>query len=253
MELELRIRENKWVVFFISSGAYFILEKIFNLATNFLKNFVTLKFIALNLVDWIFIIIFLIGIGILIYDKVIMRNRIKKETTVDIVRRRELPQLSVLFKDAKELHMVGITLQELQQATNTIRDVLSKDGKVRVLLCDPAPTNMLVPEIDKVVKSQETAKKITSTLVTLQTIRNDSSLSEKQRMELVVRTHKLIPTHTLLIMNPDSDSAVMQVEPYPYGIEAENRRVFPVFKKKHKEVFEMYWRSYENMWDTATS
>jgi hypothetical protein len=61
----------------------------------------------------------------------------------------------------------------------------------------------------------------------------------------------LIPTHTLIITNPREDSGIMQIEPYPYATDREDRRVFRISKKKQKRLFEVYLTSYERMWEDA--
>jgi hypothetical protein len=45
----------------------------------------------------------------------------------------------------------------------------------------------------------------------------------------------------------------MQVEPYPYGIDRERRRVLKISKKKkgQAELFQVYIDSYEKMWKNA--
>jgi len=187
------------------------------------------------------------------------RNRDgEKETTIPFYRQSDLHRLSEFLSNGTELYLVGITLQELQQISKTITDVLRKpDGKVAVLVCDPR--HKFMKEIEQVVYNKKktaqplkTGEKIESTLAVLDNIKHDDSLSQSQIETLQIRTHHLIPTHTLLILDPNTDSAIMQVEPYPFGIDREERRVFKIRKNKHIELFNVYWKSFQNMWVEST-
>jgi hypothetical protein len=176
-------------------------------------------------------------------------NRPKKETTIAIHRQEHhLHSHSKFFANARELQIVGITLQELQQIKSTLLELLQTGCLIKVLICDPDPENKLIEEIDKIVESKETRSKIKSTLAMLDDIQKDKSLSGLQANNLKVKKHKHIPTHTLLIKDPNTDSGVMQVEPYPYGIDREKRRVFILKKKKHEGLFDIYVKSYDNIW-----
>jgi hypothetical protein len=44
----------------------------------------------------------------------------------------------------------------------------------------------------------------------------------------------------------------MQVEPYPFGIDREERRVFRIYKRKQADLFNIYWQSFQNMWVEST-
>jgi hypothetical protein len=130
------------------------------------------------------------------------RKQIKRETTVNVYSQSNLPKLSKLFAKARDIWLLGITLQELQQTTDTITKVLSNDGKVRILICDP--DSELMNQIDTVVSSKKTKEKISSTLVELDELRNN--LASRQKGNLEVRLHGLIPTHSLIIIDPTKDS-----------------------------------------------
>jgi len=187
------------------------------------------------------------------------RNRDgEKETTIPFYKQSDLHRLPEFLSKGTELYLVGITLQELQQTSKTITNALRKpNGKVNVLVCDPHHRFMrkieqVVYGRKKTVKPLKTGEKISSTLSVLENVKHDDSLSELQINSLQIRTHELIPTHTLVILDPSSDSAVMQVEPYPFGIDREERRVFRIYKRKQAELFNIYWQSFQNMWVEST-
>lgn len=43
----------------------------------------------------------------------------------------------------------------------------------------------------------------------------------------------------------------MFIEPYPYKIGQENRKVFKIDKNSNKELFETYYKSYQKMWNDS--
>jgi hypothetical protein len=70
----------------------------------------------------------------------------------------------------------------------------------------------------------------------------------ENKKKFQILTYKSIPTNTMIIVNPNDDSGFMQVEPYPYGIDREDRRVFRISKRRQEKLFLIYKESYEKMW-----
>jgi hypothetical protein len=66
-----------------------------------------------------------------------------------------------------------------------------------------------------------------------------------------IKTYNIIPTNTMIIVNPDDDSGFMQIEPYTYGIDREDRRVFTISKSSQKNLFDVYLNSYKKIWNDA--
>ena len=53
----------------------------------------------------------------------------------------------------------------------------------------------------------------------------------------------------MFIIDPLSNSdGRMRIEPYSYGIEKPNRRIFEITSKGEKDLFNTYYDSYESMW-----
>jgi hypothetical protein len=88
--------------------------------------------------------------GYLVLKKI---GKIKKgkETTIDVYSQNNLETLSNLLSKAKEVWILGLTLQDFQQITKTVKKILSNKGKIRILICDP--NNKMMDEIEKIVYS----------------------------------------------------------------------------------------------------
>lgn len=157
-----------------------------------------------------------------------------KETTIDVYSQNNLDTLSNLLSKAKEVWILGLTLQEFQQITTTLKKIILK-GEIRILICDP--NNQYMNEIEKIVYSTDgnhlTSQKIFTTITTL-----ENNMSNNNNFQ--IRKYKSIPTNTMIIVNPNENSAFIQVEPYPYGIDREDRRVFRISKRRQEKLFNMY-------------
>jgi hypothetical protein len=119
---------------------------------------------------------------------------------------------------------------------------------VRILICDP--NSKLMEPIENLVDSRNTSQRIEGTLGMLQQMRESIKLSEKDKHNLEIRTYDVIPTHSMIILDPATDSiGVMQIEPYAYETAQEERGIFMILKRKQKKLFEVYSRAFNNMWN----
>jgi hypothetical protein len=106
-----------------------------------------------------------------------------------------------------------------------------------------------MPEVEKLVDTINLSQDIPTTLNTL----NQLHISENERHNLRTRIHNLIPTHSMIIVDPNNrhSKGFMQVEPYPYGTSSGDRRVFEISQKKDRNLFEVYYTAFNNMWNKA--
>jgi vacuolar-type H+-ATPase subunit F/Vma7 len=235
--MHFELRDNKWIIFLATSAAYFVLEKIFNVATNFVGGLVTLNFIPLNLIDAIFIILILVGIPLFLYDKIYMRNKGKKETTIPVYEYANLPRLTDILSDTKkEIKIVGVTLENLNHIRSEIAETL-KRAKVRVLVFLPDPDSKfdleLMDRVDELVRSADTKKRIESAISMLIQMYNELG-SIQQKENLKIKTYNRIPSNSLIIIDsdPETKSGTMQIEPYPFNTPQGERRILKVSQKK---------------------
>ncbi|CAN5515528.1 hypothetical protein BH18THE2_BH18THE2_22230 [soil metagenome] len=58
-------------------------------------------------------------------------------------------------------------------------------------------------------------------------------------------------TNSIIYIDPNSDSGLMQIEPYPYRTPQENRKIFEITRQNHKEVFNEYLNAFYRLWNSA--
>jgi hypothetical protein len=102
-------------------------------------------------------------------------------------------------------------------------------------------------EIENMVVSMDTGKRIEGTLGMLNQVKNNVG-NNKSKLE--IKTYKnTIPTQSMIIVDPNTDSSYMQIEPYPFQTHQQNRKIFKISEREQGELFDVYWSSYEKMWD----
>jgi hypothetical protein len=166
----------------------------------------------------------------------------QKESTVDIYSHTNLPPIKEMLSGVnRTIHFLGITLESLNHVIPSIETLLRDNKRVRILVCDPA-TN-LMPEIERLVVSKNTAQRIEATVAMLNQMNND------YKNNLEIRMYREIPTQGMIIVDPDTDSAYMHVEPYPPMTAQEYRRIIKITHREHGNLFEMYWSAYNRLWN----
>lgn len=179
-----------------------------------------------------------------------MLKSIQKETSVDVYSHSNLPSLDDIFtKVDRTIHLLGITLEGLSPKVPLIENLLRNNKHVRVLICDPS--SHIISEIERLVVSSNTSKRIEGTLGMLDQMRN--SLNGTQRNNLELKKYDDIPSHSMIIVDPDTSSAFMQVEPYPPLTAQQYRRIFKLSQREQGNIFEMYWNAYNSLWSHAKS
>ncbi|MGB7958660.1 MAG: hypothetical protein WCF46_02095, partial [Nitrososphaeraceae archaeon] len=137
-----------------------------------------------------------------------MLKNVQKETTVDVFSHSNLPTLEDIFaKVNRTIHFLGITLESLGPKIPLIENLLRNNKRVRILICDPK--SRILPEIEKLVVSSNTSQRIDGTLGMLEQMSN--TLNETQKNNLEIRKYNEIPSHSMIIVDPDTSSAFMQV------------------------------------------
>jgi hypothetical protein len=82
-------------------------------------------------------------------------------------------------------------------ATPSIEGILRAKKKVKILTVYPVYKDM--PEVEKLVDTTNLSQDIPRTLNTL----NQLHISEDERHNLRIRIHDLVPTHTMIIVDPN--------------------------------------------------
>jgi hypothetical protein len=180
--------------------------------------------------------------------------RARKESRLEVYKQTQLPNTVSKFfeKSEHDLYLCGITLQSLTHIISSIHKALEKEVTVRILICDPNSDYMA--EIEEMVDSSGTSDRIDGTLKMLvDKIMDSDMVSGEAKKKLEIKTYKkLVPTHSLIIVDPNHPKREMQIEPYPWGIAQENRRVMKISNSKnHKDLFDFYLESFNNIWSKA--
>jgi hypothetical protein len=166
--------------------------------------------------------------------------------------RKEL-QARVLLEDLVEgahssVDLLGFTLESWSVGVrDTIRKSL-KDGKhFRFIILSPAFKCM--KEADDLNQKINLQTRISESLGMLQTIKSESSDIERGRLD--IRIHDLLPIHSIVVIDAESDRGVIYVEYYVYGTDSRSWVTFSISKKEQSALFERYWQSYKYVWERS--
>jgi hypothetical protein len=147
----------------------------------------------------------------------------------------------------KDVSIFGITLEDtLRGHSETVKAILnSKVKSFRILLFDPK--SKFLKEVGKQVGTN--VNTISSSIKSLQDLRNDSDISEKDLKKLQIRTFNGIPVQSIFIIDRNIFfDATARFEPYIYGITKQRRFLYEVSKMKYKQLFQALCASYDKMW-----
>jgi hypothetical protein len=179
-----------------------------------------------------------------------MLKSVQKETSVDVFSHSNLPTLEDIFaKVDRTIHLLGITLESLGSKIPLVENLLRNNKHVRILICDPK--SKIMPAIESLVVSSNTSQRIDGTLGMLEQMRN--TLSDTQKNNLEIKKYNEIPSHSMIIVDPDTSSAFMQVEPYAPMTAQQYRRIFKISQREQGNIFELYWNAYNSLWNHAES
>lgn len=165
--------------------------------------------------------------------------------------RKELPPPEDFLKSAKdEIDLMGFSLWDIVvQNRGTITDLLKQGKHIRFILLDPNSVD--VKRFEDAIVDADIKGQIQKSLEQLHKLKQ--SLSDTERGRLDVRTHDLLPFHTIMAIDAKSDSGVLRVEYYVYGTDSRSWISLGISKKNQPQLFEKYWKSYEyvheHSWD----
>jgi hypothetical protein len=166
--------------------------------------------------------------------------------------RKEL-QARVLLEDLidsahSSVDLLGFTLESWSVGVrDTIRKSL-KDGKhFRFIILSPAFKAM--KEADDLNQRINLQGRISESLRMLQTIKSELPDVEKGRLD--IRTHDLLPIHSIVVIDAESERGVIYVEYYLYGADSRSWVTLSVSKKEQSALFDRYWQSYKYVWDRS--
>lgn len=173
----------------------------------------------------------------------------------EILSRNELLKTSDLISRANnEICFIGLTLETLRQVTESIENALRRNVDIRVLL--PKRDSDLPNRMEKVVVTADIAKDINRTIDALSLRDAQPPLTPEQKRRLRVKEHGEIPSYSMILIDSSADqSRYIHIEPYPLRISSERRKIFVSSKNtaKQKEIAELYWSAFNNLWQAENS
>jgi hypothetical protein len=186
----------------------------------------------------------LVAFFLILYYSKWLRIR-RQETSINVYSKTELNVREFLKKAKHEIDIFGITLETISgDYIDTIKNLLKSKNikKVRILIYNPKST--LINSINTLVKSNTgTIQSSVQRFVDLK-----SEIGDDAR-KFEIKLFDNIPIQSMFIIDPNTNSdGVMRVEPYLFGIRKEERRIQELSSKKEKELFQTYYRSFEEMW-----
>lgn len=234
--------------------------------------FGVLAFVFSDVEFWyrIFIIIILAIIGIAIHilwprinKHIIFRSPIIKRKAYEMPHDKPIvPPVSMYSNASKqpswnelfaltnnEICIQGITLESLNHVRPTIENALQQNKKIKLLYCNK--DTQLMPKIEKLVASTSTAVRIKSAIDMANDIRDALGNDDITRSNFEMRWHDEIPTMSLVIVDPRSDSGTMQIEPYPYKTSQGDRIPFIIKQVENQEIFGVYRGAFDKLWNDA--
>jgi hypothetical protein len=171
----------------------------------------------------------------------------KKETSVDAFTHTNVPDFEDIIPEVKnEIYMVGITLEGINHKIPTLEKALTKNRRGKILVCDP--DTPLLEEIEMIVVSTKTTDRIKGTLGMLTQMQ--TRLGDKSH-NVEIRTHKRMPTFSMIILDPNSDDGLMFFEPYVSNTPQQYRRIFRISKRDQSNIFEVYFNAFNDLWNNG--
>lgn len=182
-----------------------------------------------------------------------VRPVVLPECDVDVLSRGELLKTSELISNARnEICFLGLTLETLRQVTGSIENALRKNVQIRILLLKRESD--LPSRMEKVVVTTNIAKDIERTIDALTLRDAEPPLTPEQKRGLRVIEHGEIPSYSMILIDPGlGGSRYIHIEPYPFGIASEKRKIFVLSRNtaKQKDLAELYYSAFNNLWESV--
>jgi hypothetical protein len=160
----------------------------------------------------------------------------------------QAPIEDVIKGARSSVDLLGFTIESWSVG---VRDAIRKslkDGKhFRFILLSPASKS--IKEADDLNQRINLQGRISESLRMLQTIK--SELPDVERGRLDIRIHDLLPIHSIVAIDAESESGVIYVEYYMYGTDSRSWVTLSISKKEQGALFDRYWQSYKYVWERS--
>lgn len=154
--------------------------------------------------------------------------------------RNELPRLkNILLQAKQEISFLGVTLEKIiGEEESIIIETIERGVHMKFLILDSE--SKLISKRDESMTGTKDA--VTSTLARICKIKSKLSESDKDKCE--IRTYDLLPLHSIIALDLNSDDAMISVELQLYDVDTKSRPSIRIYKKKQEELFTKYLKHY---------
>jgi hypothetical protein len=156
------------------------------------------------------------------------------------------PSFNDLLKSAKKsIDVLAISAESIIITYgDTVRQLIDDGVHVRFIVLNPES-----PQVEAYAKAvhrgEETKTRIATALSTITKMKDD--LTDLNRGYLDIRTHDLVPLHTVVVI----DEAVMNVEFYVYGVSSHSWISVRIYEKQQPELFSRFWKEFRFVHDRS--
>jgi hypothetical protein len=145
-------------------------------------------------------------------------------------------------KHGGELVMMVAAFAARRYKTDAIKRLITeKNVTVTILLLAPFRVGNRTDEIEREFNWQGLTVEIEQTLVVLCKLRKEL---KELKDRLIIRTYDRTPILSLIVVDPNTEDAIMQVGSYLSGTDPSARFVTMVSKRTSQDVFKKYWAEY---------
>lgn len=153
-------------------------------------------------------------------------------------------------KQGGELVIMAHSFAVGRYKTDTIKRLITeKNATVTILLLAPTIEKRvddgiidLATEIERDFKWQNMIADIQQTLILLCRFRKEL---KELRNHLIIRTYNRTPTLSMIVIDPNTDDAIMRVGTYLSGTDSSARFQIILSKRTRRDVFDKYWDEYK--------
>ena len=186
----------------------------------------------------------------------LQKNGLEVYTRAEIEQKLPFESFVSQVKRGGELVILAATFVLVGPSkTETIRRLIQEQGvTVTILVLKPLRDQKGLDRIVKLMsdlKRQFLVSDIERTFVALCQLRRELAESEKERF--VIRVYDRVPFLSLIVIDPNTEDAVMQIGNYLQGTDPSTRLQIVLSKKGRKDIFDRYWAEYLSIRDEWSS
>lgn len=162
------------------------------------------------------------------------------------------PWVRLLPQAKQEIVVLGASCESVSRHTDFLKQLLeaNKDLTISCILVSTHDT-VYMKELEKEKGWIGLRKTAEASLERLKATKD--KMTEDERNRFTIEVYEAVPPFNMVVLDPKTENAYMQVGYYPTGID-QNYRITNVFHKKdRKSLFLKYWNEYMSYCNTYSS